>query len=626
MSYALSLSQKIGNTQRLEPFPSLDFGFSTSGYVNDGGFANQQSVGSSNFLIPSYSGPNPVFSRATAATFRGSDGLIQYAPENLIPNSESFDNLTWTKGNLNTTGTPSWINVETAPNGLNVADCIFANSTASGHYIRYTGLSGIQSNAVTFSVFLKKNGYDRAIISVLSVTSPFEQFRIDVNLLTGSYSSAASGGGVFITASVIDVGNSWFRCSVTGSIGTKTEPTPNVSILESSGASSFSGDPTKGIYIWGAQLERASTARPYISTTTTERYGPRFEYDANGNPLGLLMEEQSANVFQYSEQFNNASFWTPTNITVAADQITSPSGLLTADKLTTSGAAATQRIVYNTTQTGVSTYSIYVKAGTASFIQVVNGSSANVYANFNVSTGVAGNVGSSATSSITSVGNGWYRCVVSATIASSSSWQLYIVQSNTAAYGAAFSATVANLYVWGAQLEAKPFATSYMPTVGGTSTRNADVVNSTIGSWFNQTEGTVVVSGDRNNNPTLNSSGLDSFFEFTGTASYLLVHACDGTTEAVYDAAGSPATTVGVTIGSLTSIAASYSDTTDLLHISRNGLATQSGPSIGLGVAPTTLNVGYAPVSLIGYWNGHIKSFRYFPKALPDNLQRYSEV
>jgi hypothetical protein len=620
MSYALSLSQKIGNTQRLEPFPSLDFGFSTSGYVNDGGFANQQSVGSSNFLIPSYSGPNPVFSRATAATFRGSNGLIQYAPENLLPNSESFDNLTWTKGNLNTTGTPSWINVETAPNGLNVADCIFANSTASGHYIRYTGLSGIQSNAVTFSVFLKKNGYDRAIISVLSVTSPFEQFRIDVNLLTGSYSSAASGGGVFITASVIDVGNSWFRCSVTGSIGTKTEPTPNVSILESSGASSFSGDPTKGIYIWGAQLERSSTARPYISTTALPVYGPRFEYDLSGNPLGLLMEEQSANVFQYSEQFNNASFWTPTNITVAADQITSPSGLLTADKLTTSGAAATQRIVYNTTQTGVSTYSIYVKAGTASFIQVVNGSSANVYANFNVSTGVAGNVGSSATSSITSVGNGWYRCVVSATIASSSSWQLYIVQSNTAAYGAAFSATVANLYVWGAQLEAKPFATSYMPTVGGTSTRNADVVNSTIGSWYNTDEGTIVVKGDR-----AGFNIQDSLFEFTSGTTASLAHRGDGTDEnfLVEDATTNVTIVETIPLNSPLYFAASYSDPATQVNATVNAEPVQGTTLASTITTPTTLNIGYSP-EISTYFNGHIKAFRYYAKALPSRLESFT--
>jgi len=617
MSYALSLSQKIGNTQRLEPFPSLDFGFSTSGYVNDGGFANQQSVGSSNFLIPSYSGPNPVFSRATAATFRGSNGLIQYAPENLLPNSESFDNLTWTKGNLNTTGTPSWINVETAPNGLNVADCIFANSTASGHYIRYTGLSGIQSNAVTFSVFLKKNGYDRAIISVLSVTSPFEQFRIDVNLLTGSYSSAASGGGVFITASVIDVGNSWFRCSVTGSIGTKTEPTPNVSILESSGASSFSGDPTKGIYIWGAQLERSSTARPYISTTTTERYGPRFEYDANGNPLGLLMEESSENLVWYGNSLETTgSKWqglaSGAASSITLNNTTSPTGIVNSASLLT----------FNTAVTGAGSYSIWrqnyatTTSGTYTFsVWLRSGSNSSVYIRINDSTGNKGKLLCNLTTS-------WQRFVITST----TSGTITGVSVDIGADGnAGETMTAGNIYVWGAQLEAKPFVTSYIPTAasGGivraadTCTLNIDLGN----SWFNESEGTIMVEGDRLHSPALNVPSLDSLFAFSSGGSPSITHYCDGASEFFSLADGSYiVTALSVSLPNQPLLfVGSYSASSSEIYVSTNNTATQSEAGFSPFSTPDTITLGYSDTINI-YLNGHIKSFKYYKKSLDSTI------
>lgn len=629
MSYALSLSQKIGNTQRLEPFPSLDFGFSTSGYVNDGGFANQQSVGSSNFLIPSYSGPNPVFSRATAATFRGSNGLIQYAPENLIKYSEQFDNASfWSATNIVVAA-----NQIASPSGVVSADKLTTNGVAGTQRIGY---NTTQIGLSSFSVYVKAG--TASFVQLLHGSS--SNIYANFNVSTGTIGNV----GALTTASIQDVGNGWYRCVVSTS-AIIVSSSWHIYVVQSNTAAygaAFSAT-VANLYVWGAQLERSSTARPYISTTTTERYGPRFEYDTNGNPLGLLMEEQSTNLIAQSENLTGNN-WLTLNVTVASSASISPSGSLSfviSEVATTAthefvnmggSVMGSLPVISGTTYTG----SFFIKKNsTVDWIQITFGASGfgtAQYANFNLSTGAIGNyAGLSETPKINNYGNGWYRCSISvaaiATTSSNAALVAFINNLDQATRIPSYAGSVSNsVLVTMAQVEAKPFVTSYMPTVGGTATRNADVLSLTVGSWFNQDEGTIVVSGDRNNNPTLNASGLDSFFEFTGTASYLLVHACDGTTEAVYDAAGSPATTVGVTIGSLTSIAASYSDTTDLLHISRNGLATQSGPSTGLGVAPTTLNVGYAPVSLIGYWNGHIKSFRYFPKALPNNLQRYSEV
>jgi hypothetical protein len=52
--------------------------------------------------------------------------------------------------------------------------------------------------------------------------------------------------------------------------------------------------------------------------------------------------------------------------------------------------------------------------------------------------------------------------------------------------------TATSVVVWGAQLEAGSFATSYIPTIASTVTRSSDVASvNTLSPWFNATEGTL---------------------------------------------------------------------------------------------------------------------------------------
>ena len=57
---------------------------------------------------------------------------------------------------------------------------------------------------------------------------------------------------------------------------------------------------------------------------------PRLEYDASGNPLGLLIEEARTNVLAYSEEFGN---WTRQNVSISSNQTAAPDGTNTADKV-----------------------------------------------------------------------------------------------------------------------------------------------------------------------------------------------------------------------------------------------------------------------------------------------------
>jgi hypothetical protein len=96
----------------------------------------------------------------------------------------------------------------------------------------------------------------------------------DFDLSTGSKigSVVSSGSWANTSSAIISVGSGWYRCSITG-IGGNTAVAPVVQLLDASGAVSYVGNGTSGIFAWGAQLEISSSAGTYTATTTTAVYG-----------------------------------------------------------------------------------------------------------------------------------------------------------------------------------------------------------------------------------------------------------------------------------------------------------------------------------------------------------------
>jgi len=140
------------------------------------------------------------------------------------------------------------------------------------------------------------------------------------------------------------------------------------------------------------------------------------------------------NLLTYSEQFDNAA-WSKSNATITADAIVSPDGTMDADKLVETTATTTTHFVSrNSTVTftaAANTFSVYLKAGERTWARLTMIDSATTFgAYFNLSTGAIGVSTAGVTATATSVGNGWYRCSITATTAATASGSARILLAN----------------------------------------------------------------------------------------------------------------------------------------------------------------------------------------------------
>jgi hypothetical protein len=218
---------------------------------------------------------------------------------------------------------------------------------------------------------------------------------------------------------------------------------------------------------------------------------PRFDYNpATLAPKGLLIEEARTNIFLESAGFDTV-LWNKGNATVTANAATAPDGTLSADKIVENTANNFHRISQVPVLTAVPhTVTIYAKPAGRDWLYMGN-ASASQTAYFNVSTGVIGTIVGATTATISPAGNGWYRCSITSTpSAGAQNYSFYTANADGSFFYTGDG--VSGLFVWGAQLEAGAFATSYIPTVASQATRNPDLVSMTgtnFSDWYNASEG-----------------------------------------------------------------------------------------------------------------------------------------
>jgi hypothetical protein len=194
-----------------------------------------------------------------------------------------------------------------------------------------------------------------------------------------------------------------------------------------------------------------------------------------------LIEIPRTNLALRSEEFDNAT-WVKDFSSVTANTTTSPDGTTNADTYTGNGGSNVKFIYQANSVNSGTTYSIsvYAKKNTNNFLQINTATTpfgVNAWANFNLDSGVVGTVGSSATASIQNVGNGWYRCVITAPAVATGTYAsaLFTLITSATSVRAESNTLSTSVFLWGAQLEVGSTATEYIPTTNSARTTFAGI-------------------------------------------------------------------------------------------------------------------------------------------------------
>ena len=192
---------------------------------------------------------------------------------------------------------------------------------------------------------------------------------------------------------------------------------------------------------------------------------------------GLFIESEArTNLITDSIPDSN---WSPIRATISENVsgTVAPDGSQTASKGVESSASGTHRVdfVATLTDTNTYTYSIFAKAAERSMIamEIGNSSVTGNFARFDLSSGSVAAESGTVTSSIENFGNGWYRCRVTAAAGTTDRILIGIFDGATQSYAGDGSSGV---FLWGAQLEENPTASSHIPTSGASATRAAQTL------------------------------------------------------------------------------------------------------------------------------------------------------
>ncbi len=437
------------------------------------------------------------FTRASNGTRVNSAGLVEVCPWNLQTYSEDFTNAKYTVNQSSISA-----NATTAPNGTTTADKLVENTANDQHFVYFTSQQ-IANNETRISVYAKAGGRTNLLMWESAITNAQCLF----NLSTGVVTSSSSGNSANLSTTVgqiEDAGNGWYRCSFNYSTASGGG---TIRLQLYTTTTSYTGDGTSGIFIWGLQENIGSTAKPYFPTTDRLNV-PRLTYQNGGGGCpSLLLEKQSTNIVPYSEQLDNAS-WTKTYMSVTANATTSPDGTQNADTIANTGTSNTPEFYQLVSGTAIPyTISAYFKANThtKALLRCYNGGTTTTpMATFNLSSGAVINTyGDATNATIVSIGNGWYRCSMTFTSVSTSLYPQIQNLADSATFDSGYNyfynyTTTGSVYAWGAQLEASSYATSYIPTTSSSATRVADACFKTgISSLIGQTQGVIFVQGSR---------------------------------------------------------------------------------------------------------------------------------
>jgi hypothetical protein len=354
---------------------------------------------------------------------------------------------------------------------------------------------------------------------------------------------------------------------------------------------------------------------------------PLIDGVVNGCPSHIL-EPQRTNLITQSESFDNA-YWSKTSSSVVSGYL-SPKGDLSAFKLIPNNASTISASGLQENEVVIATsysFTFFAKKGEYNKIKLnardnVSGANATD-AEFNLATGIVTNGVSTGTvtnlsANIIGLPNGWYRCSLNFSVSLATTMRMRIYTGDSIS---TIGDGTSGLYIWGAQLEAGSYPTSYIVSNSGSATtRVAETANNSgDASTFNDSEGVLYFEASAQDNSITtsvlsisNGSNVNSLY--TGFSS------SSNTIQAQLVVGGVAQTNMNYVVSDRTEfnkVAILYQNNNHKMYVNGVEAVVDTSGSVPSANTFDRLNFDLGQGSFDFY--GNIKQVQYYDSALTDS-------
>ncbi len=230
---------------------------------------------------------------AAATRYKKSGSSPAYSPQgvliegqrtNVVLWSEALDDAVWVKGNVTITA-----NATTDPMGTTTADKIVETAVNNNHYVAQVCTKAASALDYVFSVYLKAAERTKARIQIEDGAGNGMYALVDLSVGTIEAATLLGTGFTTLTDGIDIAPNGYYRAWIHAVTNTATSINSFVYLRDDTGASSYLGDVTKGLYAFGHQLEQAAFPSSYIPTTSAAvtRNADTLSVPSSGNMVTL---------------------------------------------------------------------------------------------------------------------------------------------------------------------------------------------------------------------------------------------------------------------------------------------------------------------------------------------------
>jgi hypothetical protein len=356
-----------------------------------------------------------------------------------------------------------------------------------------------------------------------------------------------------------------------------------------------------------------------VSTNVPRLNYPLIDGVVSGCP-SLLLEPSRINLALYSEQFDNP-YWSNTRITINPNSTSTldPSGynnsyLIVQDASDTNGGAFFR--IFNFSAV-IHTFSVFAKMDEVRYINLAETAAVGTIRRtwFDIQSGVVGTTNAGHTAKIESYGNGWYRCSITFT-ATAGNFSILTYLSD--ADNSTIAAVSKGSYLYGLQLEAGSYPTSYIPSlIGSQTTRSAETCNNAGDvNTFNDSEGVLFAEISYPITPVASGNKRIAISDTTSINRVLFAEIGNTGFSTLITSSGSNSAYITADVNNLLSLktAVKYKQNNFALWINGFEVGTDTSGNTPIGLSELAFDGGDGTNNFYG----NTKQIQYFNTALND--------